>query len=412
MRRLLVAAFLLLVSPHSGDADWPQWRGPARDGVASGATLPERLAPQLEEIWSLEVGAGHASPVVAGDRVYLHSRVGDEEVVRALSLADGSELWRWGAETPYSRHPAALSHGKGPRSTPLVADGRLCTFGVTGRAACFDAADGRLLWQHDFEGRFDRAWPDFGVAMSTGLFDGGLVLHAGGKKSGALLALDPATGEELWAWSADPPAYASPILAVLDGVPQIVTQSRTRVVAVDPGSGRELWSTPFETAYEQNSVTPLWFDDRVIISGLDNGVAAYEPHRDAAGRWVLQVAWKNDEVPMYMSSPVVRGNLLFGMSDKRKGQLFCIDLATGDTLWKTEGREGENAALIVAGDRLIVQTDDARLAVGPAVETGWSPEATYTVADSPTWAHPALVGDRLLVKDRERLTVYRFLLAD
>ncbi len=395
------------LSPLSG-ADWPQWRGPQRDGVAAAAELPPVLPEELIELWSADVGEGHASPVVAGETVYVRARVGEEEVVRALALADGAEIWRWSVTTPYTRNPAAFSHGRGPRSTPVVAGRSVCSLGVTGLLSCLDRETGQLRWERDFASRFDRTWPEFGTATSPAVVGDRLVAHVGGKKSGALIAFDLETGAEQWSWSGDAPAYASPVLATLDGVTQVVTQSREHVVAVDADSGALLWKMPFETAWQQNSVTPLVAGDRIVISGLDRGVTALDPRRDVRGNWVLTIAWRNDEVPMYMSSPVTRDGLLFGMTDKRKGQLFCLDLATGKLRWTSEGREGENAALILAGNRLFVQTTEAELLVGAAGADGWRPEARYTIAGSPTWAHPALVGGRVVVKDKTRVRVLGF----
>ncbi len=396
-----------LAVPPSARADWPQWRGPRRDGVALSAALPSELPAELRRVWQVEVGVGHSSPVVAGDRVYVHSREGEDEVVRALDLADGRELWRHATPVSYRRHPAALKHGKGPRSTPVVAGGAVCTLGVTGRLSCFDSESGEARWERDFADRFDRTWPEFGTAMSPAVFGNRVIAHVGGMQSGSLAAFDLESGRELWSWSQEGPGYASPIAATIDGVEQIVTQSRSHVVSVAAATGELLWKLPFETPYQQNSVTPLVVGSRVIISGLDRATTALEPRLDGQGRWLLEIAWKNDELPMYMSSPVLRDGLLFGMTEKRKGQLFCLDAATGEMLWASDGREGENASLIVAGDRLIVLTTDGVLMIGAAAAQRWSPWRS-TIAQSETWAHPALVEGLLLVKDHDHLTAWSF----
>ena len=133
---------------------------------------------------------------------------------------------------------------------------------------------------------------------------------------------------------------------------------------------------------------------------------ALEAARDARGAWLVRQAWRNEDLPSYMSSPVIHGNLIFGLSDKRKGLLFCLDAESGRTLWTTEGREGDNAALILAGDRLLVQTTEAELIVAEASGERFEELARYEIADSPTWAHPAFLGDRILIKDSEHLTLF------
>ena len=177
---------LLLTSASTASAgDWPQWRGPDRDGSAADSQLPAELPQELNRLWSVEVGTGHSSPVVVGDRVYIFSRQGDDEVARALDLDDGSEIWSSSMETPYRRNPAAFLHGKGPKSTPVAIAGSLCTLGISGRLTCLDRESGALRWQQDFSDRFDRAWPDFGTATSPAVFDDRLIAHVGGIREGS-----------------------------------------------------------------------------------------------------------------------------------------------------------------------------------------------------------------------------------
>ena len=400
---------LLLTSASTASAgDWPQWRGPYRDGNAAESTLPAELPQELNRLWSVEVGTGHSSPVVVGDRVYIFSREGEDEVARALDLDDGSEIWSSAMETPYRRNPAAFLHGKGPKSTPVANAGSLCTLGISGRLTCLDRESGAVLWQRDFSDRFDRAWPDFGTATSPAVFDDHLIAHVGGIREGSLSAFALGTGEEIWSWAEEGPGYASPIAVDLEGVKQIVTHSRENVISVAADSGELLWKMQLKTPYDQSSVTPIQHGSRLIISGLDSAVIAIEPRPDGRGNWLVQRVWRNAELPMYMSSPVILGNLLFGLTDKRKGQLFCMNADTGEVQWTSTGREGDNASLILSGERLIVLNTEAELSIAPATAEGWQPEASYTVADSATWAHPALVGNRILIKDKTHLTAWSF----
>ena len=147
---------LAVLAASAGAGDWPQWRGSARDGRASlapRASFPEALRPA----WKVAVGEGHASPVVVGDRVYVFSREGEDEVVQALDLATGKRAWRASYPAPYTMNPAATGHGKGPKSTPVVAGGRVFTFGIGGVLSSFDAASGRLAWRKDFGAELGQA---------------------------------------------------------------------------------------------------------------------------------------------------------------------------------------------------------------------------------------------------------------
>ncbi|HVS65255.1 MAG TPA: PQQ-binding-like beta-propeller repeat protein [Thermoanaerobaculia bacterium] len=422
----------------AGGSDWPQWRGPDRTGVVDVA-LPDDLPSSLEPSWRVEVGEGHASPVVAGDRLYVHARRGEQEVVAAFDLATGEEVWAYAVETPYQMNPAATGHGKGPKSTPVVAGERLCTFGISGTLACLDRGTGKALWSKSFEGRWDAAAPDFGTALSPLVLDAAdgremLIAHVGGNRGGALTAFQVADGAEVWSWNGDAPAYTSPMPITIDGVRQVVTQSRDHLVAVDAADGELLWSRPFTTAYKQNIVTPVVAGGGLIVfSGLDEDVFALRARRPGnADGWSVEEVWRNEALPMYMSSPVLvgsgstegaaaedaaaedvgdsvaedAGGTLYGFTHKNRGQLFALDAATGETLWTSEGRLGENASLVVAGDRLLALLDGGELLVAAATREGWRPEKRYPVASSATWAHLVVLDGRLLIKDRTTLALF------
>ena len=412
IRSLWLALLLATLTTTASPAQWPQWRGATRDGQVQGSSLPAELPTQLNKLFEVEVGTGHSSPVVVDDRIYLHTRQGEDEVVQALELRTGESIWSHKTETPYRPNPAAMSHGKGPKSTPVASGDSLCTLGITGRLTCYERSSGAVRFSRDFRDRFERPWPDFGTAMSPAVFDDKLIVHVGGVREGALIALDPTTGAELWSNRAEPPAYSSPILVApargAREIAQIVTQSRNHIVSVALDSGELLWQMPLATAYEQNSVTAVDAGSSLIVSGLDQGVFAIRAQTDARGRWTTRVDWRNDDLPMYMSSPVLSGTSLFGLSHKRRGQLFCLDVATGEAKWATDGRDGENASLMLAGDRLLIVTTDSELLIAEASCNSYNELASYTVASSPVWAHPALVGDLLLIKDEERLTGWSF----
>jgi len=391
---LVLSGMVSGASPQSSQ-DWNQWRGPGRDGVGDASALPAELPAELTRVWQVPVGEGHSSPVVVGETVFLLSREGEQEIVRAVSLVDGSEAWRQTYDAPYTMNSAARSHGPGPKSTPVFADGRLFTFGITGVLSAWDAATGEPVWRRDFLDQYPENAPIWGVAMSPIVIGDTVVAHVGWDEAGALMALDAATGETRWTNEEFTPGYASPILVEIEGNSVIVTQSDKHIIAVAAAAGRTLWSIPFATDFQQNSVTPLNVDGTLIFSGLDmdlfavalrpvEGVlmraGAPQGQRPGVGgitRWVGDEVWRNEGLPLYMGSPVRVGNRMFGMSHKRAGQFICIDLETGEPVWTSRGREGENAAIIVLGDRLALLTDEARLVIIAAGADAYEPLAEY-----------------------------------
>lgn len=388
--------------------DWNQWRGPSRSGAAPGFKAPSPWPERPTGVWKVEAGEGHSSPVVEGNRVYLFSRVGEQEALTAYDLQSGRQIWRQAYAAPYRMNPAATSHGKGPKSTPLVHGGRVYTLGIDGVLSAFDQASGKAVWRKDFKGEFPAASPAFGASMSPAA-DGSLVVaHVGGEGGGSLSAFDAATGAVRWAWKGDGPAYASPIIATFGGTRQVITQSQSHVVGVSAADGTLLWQIPFTTDYDQNIITPVVSDGLLIYSGLSRPATAVRIEQ-AGGKWTATEVWKNAEVPMYMSSPVASGGVLYGLTHRNRGQYFALDLKTGRTLWSSPGRQAESAALVAAGGLILAATTEGQLVVIRQDTKAFSEVRRYTIADSPIWAHPApAAAGGILIKDAATLALWRF----
>jgi outer membrane protein assembly factor BamB len=395
----LFSAFL---STTAAAQDWPQWRGPNRDAAVKSGSVPTTWPKTLKEEWKVPVGVGHSSPVVAGGRIYVFARQGEEEVLLSLDAVTGKEIWRSSQPIAYEMHPGAVGHGKGPKSTPLVYKGNVYTFGISGVLSAHDARTGKLKWR-EFSKQYPKTSPLFGTAMSPLIDRGLLIAHVGGPDKGALTAFDPETGAIKWTNEVDGPAYSSPIVVTLAGVRQVVTSTQVNVIGVDVGNGKLLWKLPAKTKYDENSVTAIAFKDMVIFAREGQGLTAIRLEKQDNG-FAPKEVWNNKENMMYLNSPVLVGNTLYGMSSLKKGQFFAIDADTGKTLWQGPGRVGENAAILnLEGKVLLLLINDGNLVVLPTNAKEYLPAAQYTVADSPTWAHPVVIGNRILIKDQTTL---------
>jgi outer membrane protein assembly factor BamB len=372
--------------------------------VASTLTIPSAWPTQLTKRWQATVGLGHASPLIVGNRVIVHTRQGNRENVAEYDLTSGKRLWQDGIDAFPTVNPAAIAHGPGPKSTPAVANGRVFTLGITEILSAHDLSTGKLLWRVPEP----KVQPEFGTATSPIVDGANVIAFLGGMDAGALTALDAATGAVKWRWTGDGPGYASPIIATFGGVRQIVTQSQTKLIGVAAADGRLLWEVPFKTPYEQNSVTPLVVGDLLIYAGLEQPTVAVRVTAGLGKGWTTSPTWRNEQVSMYMSSPAVVGTTLFGLSNKNRGQFFAIDVTTGKTLWLGKGREAENASIVRAGNYLLLATTNSELIVAKASASAFEEVKRYKVADSAMWAHPAFDGRNIVVKDADKLIAWSF----
>lgn len=398
---IVCAGFTAVIAGQRASADWPQWRGPNRDGAVASFTEPKAWPERLTLKWKVEVGLGYATPILVGARVYQYTRRDEHEGVMALDAETGTVIWQTSYPAPFRMNPAAARHGPGPKSTPTFANGKLYTLGMSGMVTAFDAATGKQLWQT----AAPPVGPLYGTAMSP-LVDRGLVIvHVGGHNQGALTAFDANRGDVKWSWTGDGPAYASPIVAEFEGTRQVITFTQEHLVGVSAATGELLWERPFTTRSTQNTITPILYGQTLIVSGLEKGVTAFRVMK-RNNQWVTDNVWENQDVSMYMSNGVLVRDALFGLSHRNSGQFFCLDAKTGKTLWTTQGREATNAAIVRAGDLLFVLKDDAELIVARSSLSGFEPVRRYAVAESATWAQPVISGNRVLVKDVSTLALW------
>ncbi|HEX6973315.1 MAG TPA: PQQ-binding-like beta-propeller repeat protein, partial [Vicinamibacterales bacterium] len=252
--------------------------------------------------------------------------------------------------------------------------------------------------------------PEYGTATSPliNLSHGtSVIVHVGGYENGALTSFDAATGKPRWKWTGDGPAYGSPILATFGGVRQVITQTQKFLAGVDASNGTLLWSMPFTTDFDQNAFTPVVFRDLLINGGTDRPLTAIRP-KHADGKWTADVVWSNPQTPMFMSSPVVIDGTIYGLTERSKGQFVAIDAASGKTLWNTQGREGENASMLGSRAWLLASTTEGILVVARANPLKYEGVRRYQVAQSAVWAHPAITGHSIIVKDADKMICWSF----
>ncbi len=387
--------------------DWPQWRGPNRDGISPHHLTPTSIPDSLSKVWQIPIGSGYSSPVVSNKKIFLHTREADEEVVSVYKLDSGKQVWRDQYPAPFKQNPYAIRHGKGPNSTPLLHLDRLYTYGMSEILSCYDQNNGKLIWRRDFSKELDTSKLFCGAGLSPLIEDNKLIVHVGDDRGGALMALDIDNGIEIWRWQGDGPGYASPIIAEFEGVRQVVTMTDGAAVGVDFETGELLWRLPFADDWNENIVTPTPYRDSIILSGVRQGTMAIKPII-SSDHWETRQIWHNTNLPMYMSTPILDDGKLFGFSSKRKGQYFCMDAKTGKTLWTSEGRLGISASVLSAGEFLILLNFDGNLTIARKDSGKYKPLRNFSVADQSTFAHPVLLKNQILIKGKDALALWKF----
>ncbi|MHC4172715.1 MAG: PQQ-binding-like beta-propeller repeat protein [Planctomycetota bacterium] len=401
-RAVIVGCVILISATCVFAQDWPQWRGPNRDGKVSGFTAPQQWPNELTEKWKTTVGAGNATPALMGEKLYVFTRQGEDEVALCLDAANGKELWKdkYAAQEVTGaarRHP-------GPRSSPTVADGKVVTLGVGGVLSCLDAATGKVVWRKD---PFPKVVPKFFAAMSPIIVDGMVIAHLGGQGNGAIIAYDLATGDEKWRWADEGPDYGSPALLTVAGTKQIVTPTEKSIVGISVSDGKLLWqltSVPPRRAY--NAATPIVDGQTVIYAAKGRGTKAVKIEKQADG-FVAKELWSNPELGVQFNTQVLKDGLLFGLSDG--GNLFCINAQTGQTAWTdtVQRDRGGFAAILDAGSVLLALPSNSELIVLKPDGKGHSEISRYKVAETPSYAHPIISGNRVFIKDQESVTMFR-----
>lgn len=411
----IIPAFLLalvLVLPLPA-ADWPQWRGPTRDGDAPAAQLPTKWPAEPPAAkWKAPVGIGYSGPAVAAGKVFIMGRVEGNERCLCFDADTGKELWK--VEYPEAFAPPDPSAGKGPSSTPAVDGDRVYMFGLGGMLHCLDTQAGKVLWKHNCRKEYwgvkkmllgvDAWFPPCGAASSP-LVDGGtVILSVGGKKAGAFTAFDRNTGAIVWKALDDRGSYASPMIASPGGVKQVIGFTGTRMVGLRHSDHQLLWEVPFKARFEQTIITPVVWKDLVIVAGEGRATTAVRV-KETGGKVTTETAWKSDDLKSYLTTPVVFADHLLGF-DTRTNRLACLSLDTGEVAWTSPRVPGKYHSLVLAGDVVLCLNSEGELFAFKATPKECVEVAKWKVADKGTWAHLAVAGNRLYVKDKEHLYCY------
>ncbi len=422
----------VLISCCSARADdWPQWLGPNRDSVWRETGIVREFPKDgLTVKWRTPVAGGYTGPAVADGRVYVADYVRDEgdmkngpshraeskgrERVLCLDAADGSVVWTHEYACSYR-----VSYPCGPRVTPTVDDGKVFMLGTMGHLCCLDAATGKPVWSKELTAEYETETPIWGFSGHP-LVDGNKLICLVGGKGSVAVAFDKNTGEELWrSLSAARPGYCPPTIIEAGGTRQLIIWHAEAVCSLEPETGKPHWSIPLKPSHGMSIAVPRTSGDLLFASGIGHNAVAIRLDRD---RPAAKVAWRGDSrnaVYCANSTPFIQGNVIYGVC--RQGQLRAVDLATGDRLWDsfaattgTRNAYYATAFLVKHDDRFFLFNDQGDLILARLTPEKYEELGRFHVLE-PTgealgrrvvWCHPAFANKSVYVRnDKEVVCV-------
>jgi outer membrane protein assembly factor BamB len=376
-------------------ADWPQWRGPNRDGISTETGLLSSWPSGGPKVaWHVNgLGVGYSSFAIVNGKMYTQGQRGNQEFVLALDVKNGAKLW----ETVTSRN-FENDRGSGPRGTPTFDNGKLYAMTGEGIVVCLDAATGKILWQADSVRKFGGSVPHWGYSESP-LIDGDRVIVMPGGHGASLVSLDKRTGEVQWKTGNDQAGYSSAILADVNGSKQVIVLSGQSAFGVQESTGELLWRYGKVANNVANIATPIYQDGAVFLStAYDTGCALLKLNP----KGMQEVYFNRDMMNHYSSSVLVDGTL-YGYTN---ALLAAMDFKTGKQLWKN--RSVGKGSVAYADRHLYALGEDGVVGLIEADRDAYREVSRfeYQKGSLPSWSPLVISDGRLYLRDQDNLTAY------
>lgn len=397
-----LASFLVsltFAAPAQTGGEWPQWRGPDRDGISKETGLlrgwPEGGPPL---VWKAKgAGRGYSSMAIANGRLYTLGLRGDKEFVIAFDVATGREVWA----TP---HGSAFRNdrGDGPRSTPTIDGARLYVLGGSGDLSCLDAKSGRVVWTMNVLKKFGGENITWGISESPLVVGERLLVNAGGPEA-SVVALNKKDGSLIWKSQSDRAGYSSAIPVEVGGATQVVFFTSRRAMGLDIKDGRLIWDYERPANRVANAATPVARGNRVFISSDYGTGAGLVEIKNVGGKTTASEVYFTKDMRNHHSSSVLVGDYLYGFSGSI---LTAMRFDTGEVVWRD--RSVGKGALVYADGHLYCLSENGVVGLVEATPEGYRERGRFRIPQDslPTWSHPVVAGGRLYLRDQD--TIYSY----
>jgi outer membrane protein assembly factor BamB len=399
--RFLFVATVLLLSVASAAlaqsaGNWPQWRGPNRDGISKETGLLKQWPAEGPPLaWKANgAGRGYSSFAITNGKLYTMGLRGDREFVVAFDVATGKEAWA-------TAHGSAFRNdrGDGPRGTPTIDGDRIYALGGNGDLSALDARTGKIVWSKNILQEFGGSNIVWGISESPLVLGNKLLVNAGGPGA-SIVALNKANGSVIWKSQSDRAGYSSAIPVEINGVTQVVFFTGQRAVGLDSKDGRLLWEYERPSNRTANAATPIVRANRIFISsdyGTGGGVVEIKPDNKA------EEIYFTKDMKNHHSSSVLIGDHLYGFS---ASILTAMKFDTGELAWRD--RSVGKGSLVYADGHLYLLSENGVVGLVEATPTGYKEKGRFRIQQDslPTWAHPVVAGGRLYLRDQDTIYAY------
>lgn len=419
-----LAVVFFITTPLRAD-DWPQWRGPSRDGVWRESGLVDKFkSDQLEIRWRKPIGPGYSGPTVAKGRVYVTDRQTDPEQVERVHCFDeqtGEPIWSFTYPCRYRR----ISYVAGPRACVTIDEGRAFALGAMGNLHCFDAVKGEVLWKRDLNEDYqilasDRM-PIWGIAGAPLIHKNLVILHVGGSEGACLVALDKQTGKEEWRALNDRAQYTAPVIIDQAGQPVVLCWTGDSVAGLDAETGKVHWRQVFTPGKMPIGIaTPIVDHDRLFVTSFYDGALMLTLKQDkpaAETLWQIKGRSERDTDALHsiISTPLFLGDHIYGVDSY--GELRCLKSETGERVWEdltaTPKARWSNIHFVQNGERTWMFNERGQLIIGKLSPTGYK-EISRARLLEPTldqlgdrggvcWAHPAYANRHVFARNDKEI---------
>jgi outer membrane protein assembly factor BamB len=377
------------------NAEWPQWRGPNRDGISKETGLLKSWpASGPKVLWRTSSGEGYSGISIANGRGYTMLGLGSDEVLVCFDPANGKELWRFRMDSQFYN-----DQGNGPRSTPTVDGNLVFVQGAKSMLYAVRADNGQKVWGIDLKKEYDAKIPTWGVGTSPLVEGDMLLVDVGGKSGYSICAFNKTTGKLIWNSQSDLPGYSAAIAITANGHRQAVFFTGSAAVSVSPKDGKMFWRFPWETSYDVNAATPIFIpSDKVFISSGYGVGAAVLRIQGTSGSLNIEPVWKSRVMKNHFSSSILHQGYIYGFDD---AILACIDANTGEQKWQQRGFN--KGSLIFADGHLIILGERGNLALVEATPAGYKEKSSAEVLRGKCWTMPALAGGKLYIRNQSEM---------